>query len=218
MLGQLCFLPSGRSRVRRAEVYGLPVLLASLRPTGWWGERRVERALRALQKRGVRTVLLPDGFQRWETLEALGLRPVDPVPLLQAAAGPLALALLARAGIAPTQATVALRGERAGPELRRAAELLCPQVRQLVIDAPRGGTACAAASASPFSPGRRRGTWECFSPPSPPAQTGRRSACLPRRRTWPDCGCLSPAWRTRTGRSSPSWPPCGRRGGCRWIA
>lgn len=143
MLGQLCFLPSGRSRVRRTELYGLPVLRASLRPTGWWGQWRMERALRALQTRGVRTVLLPSDFDRWETLEALGLRPVDPVPLLQAAAGPLALALLARAGIAPTQATVALRGERAGPELRRAAELLCPQVRQLVIDAPRGGTALA---------------------------------------------------------------------------
>lgn len=114
MLGQLCFLPSGRSRVRRTELYGLPVLRASLRPTGWWGQRRVERALRALQKRGVRTVLLPSDFDRWETLEALGLRPVDPVPLLQAAAGPLALALLARAGIAPTQATVALRGNGPG--------------------------------------------------------------------------------------------------------
>ena len=46
--------------------------------------------------------------------------------LLLAAAGPLALAVLARAGIDPTQATVALRVERVGPELRRAAELALP--------------------------------------------------------------------------------------------
>ena len=51
----------------------------------------------------------------------------------------LALAALERRGLIPGQATVALRGGRVDRDMVRAAEGLCPQVRGLVIDAPRGG-------------------------------------------------------------------------------
>lgn len=51
----------------------------------------------------------------------------------------LALALLERRGAAPDRSTVVLCGVRADWEMTRVAVTLCSQVRNLVIDAPKGG-------------------------------------------------------------------------------
>ena len=61
----------------------------------------------------------------------------EPVSLLWAV--PLTLEALERRGLAPDRATVALRGSRVDHALARTAAQLCPLVRRLVVDAPRGG-------------------------------------------------------------------------------
>ena len=139
LIGQLVFAPRGWGRAERGRLYGLSVLRAETDPAGFWGERRLRRAGKALRLGGALRVLVPGDFARWPLLERFGLRPVDPEDFVRAQSVPLALAALERRGVAPHQATVALRGLRAGGELARAAAELCPQVRRLVIDAPQGG-------------------------------------------------------------------------------
>lgn len=143
MIGQLILTPKGRGKAEPGRLYGLRVLRVEADRSGFWGERRLRRAARALRKGRARRVLVPRGFSWWPLLEGAGLRPVDPEPFVQAQAVPLALGALERQGLAPDRATVALRGVRADRALVRTAEALCPQVRGLVIDAPRGGTELA---------------------------------------------------------------------------
>lgn len=137
MLGQLILTPNGRGKPEAVKLYGLTVLRAEVDRSGFWGERRLRRAGRALRRSGVGRALVPE--ELLPLLEELGLRRVDPEPLLRAQSSALALAALERRGLAPDRAAVALRGLRADRDFIRAAEELCPKVRGLVIDAPRGG-------------------------------------------------------------------------------
>lgn len=136
-----------RTVVARAGLAGLTVLRAGVPLPGSVRERtalrRVRRAADLLVRSGVRRVLTRRDFPFWEALEVCGLRPVDPEPLCQALAAPLALAALERQGIAPAAGTVALSGRRVSRPLFQAAMTLCPQVRALVIDAPDGGAELA---------------------------------------------------------------------------
>lgn len=137
MLGQLILTPHGRGNPAAVGLYGLPVLRSEVDRSGFWGERRLRRAGRALRRAGALRVLAPEDLL--PLLEDLGLRRVDPGPFVRAQSAPLALTALERRGQAPDRAAVALRGLRADRDMLRAAEALCPKVRGLVIDAPRGG-------------------------------------------------------------------------------
>ena len=137
MLGHLILSPHGRGRPEAVSLYGLPVLRVETDRSGLWGERRLRRAGRALRRGGVFRVLAPGDLL--PLLEDLGLRRVDPEPFVRAQSAPLALTALERRGLAPDRAAVALRGLRADRDMLRAAEELCPKVRGLIIDAPRGG-------------------------------------------------------------------------------
>ena len=141
MFGQLVFCPEGRGQVERRELYGLTVLQTQVRPGGFWEAGRLGRSGRRLARAGVRRVLVPRGFAQWPLLERWGLREVDPVPLLRFCAPQVVLAALRRRGIAPETATVALRGRRVDRDMARCAGLLCPQVRQVAVNAPQGGEA-----------------------------------------------------------------------------
>ena len=143
LVGQLILEARGRGRAEPGRLYGLNVLRGAVDPAGFWGERRLRRAARDLRQGGALRVLAPRDFNRWPLLESFGLRPVEPLPFVQAQSVPLALEALERQGLAPDRATVALRGRRAGPELTRAAVRLCRQVRRLVVDAPQGGAELA---------------------------------------------------------------------------
>lgn len=142
MIGQLVLVPGGRGKVTAGRLYGLPVLRGTVDPSGLFGGCRLRRAGRELRRKGVLRVLDPDGLL--PASGGLGLRPVDPEPFVRAQAVPLVLAALERQGLSPGQAAVALRGLRADRDMARAAEQLCPQVRTLIIDAPRGGPELAA--------------------------------------------------------------------------
>lgn len=139
MVGQLVITPRGRGTAEEGRLYGLPVLRGMVDPSGFWGEHRLRRAGKRLRLGGVLRVLVPPEFDRWPLLEGFGLRPVDPERFVRAQSVPLALGLLERYGVAPDRATVALRGLRADRDMARTAAQLRPLVRNLVVDAPRGG-------------------------------------------------------------------------------
>lgn len=139
MVGQLVITPRGRGKTEECRLYGLPVLRSEADQSGFWGERRLRGAGRRLRLGGVLRVLTPPDFDRWPILERFGLRPVNPEQFVRAQSVPLALRLLERQGVAPDRAAVALRGARADRDMARAAAQLCPLVRNLIVDAPRGG-------------------------------------------------------------------------------
>jgi len=137
LLGQLVLARGGRGRAEAGRLYGLNVLRAEADPEGFWGPRRLRRAGRALCRGGALRTLAPSGLL--PLLEGFGLRPVEIGPFLRSQAPALALAALERRGLSPGRCAVALRGVRADRDMARAAEELCPLVRGLIIDAPRGG-------------------------------------------------------------------------------
>lgn len=139
MFGRLVFSNEGREGVERREIYGLPVLQVQVRPRGWMEKGRLRRGARRLARAGARRVLVPQGFAQWTILERWDLRPVDPVPFLRFYAHQIVLAALQRREIAPSTATVALRGRRVDRDMARCAQLLCPLVRQVAVSAPQGG-------------------------------------------------------------------------------
>ena len=83
--------------------------------------------------------MTPPGFDNWELLNLWQLAPLSPEPLVRFKAGEVALAALERMDTTPDRACVALRAGRADRDMVRAACVLCPRVRNLIIDAPRGG-------------------------------------------------------------------------------
>ena len=101
--------------------------------------RRVERGCDLLLRSGVRRVLTAEDFPYWEELFRAGLRPVEPETFCQAQAAPLALAALGWQERRPERASVLLYGRRVSPALFRAAEQLCPRVRDLAVDAGEEG-------------------------------------------------------------------------------
>lgn len=161
MIGQLRFSTQGWRRAEPGRLYGLPVLRAELSPDGLFVSRRVRWAGQGLRRGGALRVLVPEGFDRWPVLEGVGLRPVEPEPLLRGLSAPLALEQLAHKGISPDSATVALRGSRVDRDMVRAAVELCPRVRRLVVDAPKGGEELAHwlrwEFGVPILPGDERG-------------------------------------------------------------
>lgn len=139
MVGQLRWERGKWGRGEAASLYGLPVFRVSADPAGILKEYRLRRAGRNLRRGGVLRVLTPPDFGDWPVLTALGLRAVSPTPLVRFKADELALAALDRRNLDPARSTVALRGNRVDRDLERAALELCPRVRRLIIDAPRGG-------------------------------------------------------------------------------
>ena len=155
MLGAITYDSGGAGRPRRIERYGLLLLEVTLRPGGWRERGRVRAAARRLGRQGIVRVLAPPEFPHWELLEARGLRQVDPLPFLRFYAGELALAALLREGVAPQRGTVALRGRRVDRDMARCAGLLCPQVRQVAVNAPQGGEALSLYGGAPRLAGVR---------------------------------------------------------------
>lgn len=142
MVGRLV-LAGGKGRFRLVEDRLGPleaVRAAVYAPEGlapWRLWRRLRRAERALVRAGAGRVVLGADFPYRDRLALL--RPVDVLPMRRGCADVLALGALAAEGVPPRRGRVALSAPRMCPELERAAERLCPQVRGLLIDAPGGG-------------------------------------------------------------------------------
>lgn len=139
MLGQLKWAAGSWGGGESGTLYGLPILRTTSDPAGLFPQFRLRRAGKTLWRGGVLRVLTPDDFTDWSVLAEFGLRPVSPEPLVRAKADELALSALHRRDLDPEGSTVALRGNRVDRDMRQAAIRLCPQVRRLIISAPRGG-------------------------------------------------------------------------------
>ncbi len=150
MLGHILFVEEKgrRPRIEYEQVRGMTVLGIAVPALPAAGEgaivRRVDKAARLLVKQGVRRVLTPQDFPRWDILRQRGLVGVDPAPLCTMLAAPLAIAALERRGIVPHRAVVALRGSRVSRPFFQAAAALAPAVRGIVITSPNGGEALSA--------------------------------------------------------------------------
>lgn len=144
MEGRIHYGAGGWGGLQMEERYGLHLVASRVDPDGWFAKGRLQRAARGMSRRGVRRVLVPSGFGQWEQLEFWNLIPVCPAPLVRYKAGETGLAALERLGASPDRSTVALRAGRADRDMVRAACALCPHVRNLIIDAPRGGRELAA--------------------------------------------------------------------------
>lgn len=147
-------------------------------PAGLGERRRARRVCRGgalLRAAGVRRVLTAADFPYWEEVLRAGLRPVEPEAFCQAVAAPLTLAALTWQGRRPEQAAVLLSGRRAEPALVRAAELLCPRVRDLAVDAGREGAELAEWLRAEFGaavrPAGRADVAVCFGPEGAPGRT-----------------------------------------------
>jgi len=109
--------------------------LAAVGIPGGDRDKALRRAVKALSGVGVRRCLTPPGFGDWDVLTALGLSPVDPLPLCRAMAAELALFCLN--DIPFRRRRVALRG-RDALAAYSLAQTLCPQVGALLLDFDRG--------------------------------------------------------------------------------
>lgn len=141
MVGELvCLRKRGRGRGSPSQLGPLPAVRWTVyAPEGLSSRRlarRLGRAERGLAKLGVGRVVLREGFPYGDRLELL--RPVDTLPLWQELADVLVLAALDAGGIPRRRGRVALSAPRLCRPLMAAAERLCPQVRDVLIDAPGG--------------------------------------------------------------------------------
>ncbi|MBM6924327.1 hypothetical protein [Pseudoflavonifractor phocaeensis] len=133
----------GRPKLEERRMLGLRWAAVTVPVRVGWKEKRLLRQVRrgaaALVRAGTRRVLTAEDFPYWEVLEGAGLRPVEPETFTQTLAEPLTLAALTWRDKAPERAAVLLTAPRVTPALVQAAELLCPRVRRLAVDAGEAG-------------------------------------------------------------------------------
>lgn len=139
MIGRLRFSHRGKGSASPGHLYGMSILYTEIDPQGFWAGHQLKKAGRNLRQCGVVRLLTPKEFEDWAALTAYGLRPVETAPFVRTQATSLAIESLVCRGLAPDRATVALRGQRADRDVKRTAIELCPKVRNLVVDVPRGG-------------------------------------------------------------------------------
>jgi len=142
MLGRLEYVKGpGRVELEAERVGELPLLRGVLREeeglSRWRLRRRVRKLRRMLARRGVRRLVVPEGFPYAEDFADFGR--IEPLHFYRAVLDVLALGCLEAEGIAPERAVVALSAPRLCGELMAAAQRLCPQVRGLLIDVPGEG-------------------------------------------------------------------------------
>lgn len=123
-----------RPTVTPVQVLGYPLVEVSLPPGNL--SRRLKQGAGALTRRGIRRVVTAPGLAGREELEALGLTPVDPLPLCVAKGRDMALFLLK--DIPLRERRVAIRGDRAAGPAWELAHALCPETAALFLDFDRG--------------------------------------------------------------------------------
>jgi hypothetical protein len=100
--------------------------------------QRAKRGARALGEAGVRRAVFPLDFPYTALFLRSGILPVDPLPLRRALAAGAARRRLESLGYTPTQAVVAVVGERVTAELGQTVRDLALRYRYVLLDAPDG--------------------------------------------------------------------------------
>ena len=108
------------------------------RPNGPLALYRARQGAKLLREAGVRTAVFPVDFPSTALFIRLGSLPVDTLPLRRALAAPRTRRRLESLGCQPTQAVVAVSGERATREVTETAKTLALSYRYVLLSA-RGG-------------------------------------------------------------------------------
>ena len=108
------------------------------RPNGPLALYRAHQGARLLREAGVRTAVFPVDFPYTALFIRLGILPADTLPLRRALAAPLTRRRLESLGCQPTQAVVAVSGERAIREVTETAKNLALSYRYVLLSV-RGG-------------------------------------------------------------------------------
>ena len=108
------------------------------RPNGPLALYRARQGARLLREAGVRTAVFPVDFPYTALFIRQGILPVDTLPLRRALAAPLTRRRLESLGCQPTQAVVAVAGDRATREVLETARTLALSYRYVLLSA-RGG-------------------------------------------------------------------------------
>ncbi len=101
--------------------------------------RRAAAAAKRMRKRGVTRVVLPEGFAYTAQMEKQGVRPVSTLALRRRLAADWVRELLARRGISPGGARVAVAAEQMSGELVQTVTELALRHRYILLDVPYGG-------------------------------------------------------------------------------
>ncbi len=108
-------------------------------PNSPFARRRALLGARQLRDLGVRTAVFPVDFPYSALFIRQGIVPVDTLPLRRALAAPLTRRRLEAMGLPPTQAVVAISGDRASRETAEAAKLLALSYRYVLLSVRSGG-------------------------------------------------------------------------------
>ena len=111
----------------------------SAHPNGLLARRRALTGARRLWEMGVRSAVFPLDFPYTALFIRQGVCPVDTLPLRQALAAPLVRRRLEEAGLLPTQAVVAVAGDRLRREVADTAKALALSFRYVMLDVRSGG-------------------------------------------------------------------------------
>ena len=108
------------------------------RPNGPLALYRARQGAKLLREAGVRTAVFPVDFPYTALYIRQGILPVDTLPLRRALAAPVARRRLESLDCRPTQAVVAISGDRAAREVLETAKTLALSYRYVLLSA-RGG-------------------------------------------------------------------------------
>ena len=144
MLGYIIYTEEGPKRPELGEKqlaggnFVTLSLRAAARPNGPLALYRARQGAGMLREAGVRTAVFPVDFPYTALFIRQGILPVDTLPLRRAMAAPLTRRRLEAGGFLPTQAVVAISGDRAVREVTECAKALALSYRYVLLSA-RGG-------------------------------------------------------------------------------
>jgi len=108
-------------------------------PNGPFAIRRAVQGARKMRDAGVRTAIFPVDFPYTALFIRQGICPVDTLPLRRALAAPLTRRRLESMCLSPTQAVVAVSGDRAVREVSETAKALALCYRYVLLSVRTGG-------------------------------------------------------------------------------
>ena len=105
------------------------------RPNGPLARYRARQGARLLREAGARSAVFPVDFPYTAMFIRQGILPIDTLPLRRALAAPLTRRRLEAGGFQPTQAVVAIAGDRAVREVTECAKALALSYRYVLLSA-----------------------------------------------------------------------------------
>lgn len=111
----------------------------SAHPMGPLALARARQGARRLREAGVCAAVFPVDFPYTALFIRQGICPVDTLPLRRALAAPMTRRGLETLGLSPTQAVVAVTGERASREVAECAKALALSYRYVLLGVNSGG-------------------------------------------------------------------------------